>query len=411
MNDFMRFGLFMSPLHPIGEDPNLLLRRDLGYAELADEMNYDELWVGEHHSNGWATIASPEIFLAAASERTRRIKLATGVMALPYHHPYMAAERAVQLDHLTRGRFILGVGAGSLASDMHMLGVDPADARRRTQESLETILELLRGEPVTKETDWFRLQDARVQHRGFEPGGFEIVVSSAASPFGMRLAGRLGVNAMSHAAPPWGMIRAGQGLGMEKLAEQWAHLEAAAAEAGRKVDRSTWRLTLPIHVAETRDQALQDISEGWLRQRNEYWADTHGMPMGRSEIGARKAFEATVEGGGIIVGDAEDCVTGIRKLQELTGGFGCLLNSVTDWADPERTRKSFELFARFVAPRFKNATAGLQESQAWVSAHSGSFQERFTAARTQAMSAGAGAGTGTAAGADSGSGSGSGSDA
>ncbi|MGW3570864.1 LLM class flavin-dependent oxidoreductase [Streptomyces sp. NPDC000941] len=385
MNDFMRFGLFMSPLHPIGEDPNLLMRRDLGYAELADELNYDELWVGEHHSNGWATIGSPEIFLAAAAERTRRIKLATGVMALPYHHPYMAAARAAQLDQLTRGRFILGVGAGSLASDMHMLCVDPAEARRRTQESLETIVELLRGETVTRETDWFRLQDARIQHRSFEPGGFEITVSSASSPFGMRLAGRLGVNAMSHAAPPWGMVRAGHSLGMEKLAEQWGHLEAAAAEAGRTADRSTWRLTLPVHVAETREQALEDIYAGWLRQRNEYWAGTHGMPMGRSEVGARKAFEATIEAGGIIAGGVEDCMAAIHKLRDITGGFGCLLNSVTDWASPERTRKSFDLFARYVAPRFKGSTKGLQESQSWVASQAATFQERFNAARTKAM--------------------------
>lgn len=181
--DRMGFGAFLSPLHPLGEDPALSLWRDLELAEWLDQLGFDELWVGEHHSAGWGTVSSPELFIATAAERTRHIRLGTGVVSLPYHHPFMVASRAVQLDQLTRGRFTLGVGAGSIPSDMHFLGIDPADTRRRTAESLEVILQLLDGEkPVTHRTDWFELRDARLQLRPYAKTGLPLAVSSATSP-------------------------------------------------------------------------------------------------------------------------------------------------------------------------------------------------------------------------------------
>jgi limonene 1,2-monooxygenase len=76
MTKRLGFGVFLAPHHPIGEHPTLQFQRDLELAQLLDELHYDEFWVGEHHSAGWETIASPEMFLVAAAERTKRIKLA-----------------------------------------------------------------------------------------------------------------------------------------------------------------------------------------------------------------------------------------------------------------------------------------------------------------------------------------------
>ena len=121
----MGFGAFLAPHHPIGEHPTLQLRRDLDLAEHLDRLGYDEFWCGEHHSTGWEVIASPEMFLAAAGERTHRIKLGTGVVSLPFHHPFHVAQRIVQLDHMTRGRVIFGTGPGALPSDAFTLGIDP----------------------------------------------------------------------------------------------------------------------------------------------------------------------------------------------------------------------------------------------------------------------------------------------
>ena len=108
----MKFGVFLAPFHELGEDPTLCLERDLELLQWLDYLDYDEAWIGEHHSAGWETIASPEIFIAVAAERTKHIKLGTGVLSLPYHHPLMVANRMVLLDHLTRGRVMFGVGPG-----------------------------------------------------------------------------------------------------------------------------------------------------------------------------------------------------------------------------------------------------------------------------------------------------------
>ena len=159
----LKFGAFLAPHHPIGEHPLLQFRRDLDFVQQIDELGYDEFWCGEHHSSGWEMIASPEMFLAAAGERTKRIKLGTGVISLPYHHPFNVAQRMVQLDYMTGGRAIFGSGPGALASDAHTLGIDPMTQRDRQEESLAIIRRLFKGERVTAKSDWFFMQDAALQ--------------------------------------------------------------------------------------------------------------------------------------------------------------------------------------------------------------------------------------------------------
>ena len=147
------FGAFLAPHHPIGEHPMLQFRRDLKFVQHLDELGFDEFWCGEHHSSGWEMIASPEMFLAAAGEHTKRIKLATGVISLPYHNPYNVAQRMVQLDHMTGGRAIFGSGPGALASDAHTLGIDPMTQRDRQDEAIGLIRRLFNGERVTAKSD------------------------------------------------------------------------------------------------------------------------------------------------------------------------------------------------------------------------------------------------------------------
>src|SRR3954451_1697653 len=190
----LKFGIFLAPFHPVGQNPTLALQRDLDLIVHLDQLGYDEAWIGEHHSAGYEIIASPEVFIATAAERTRNIKLGTGVSSLPYHHPLIIADRVVLLDHLTRGRFMFGVGPGALPSDAYMMGIDPLDQRRRMEESFEAILQLLNGETVTLETDWFTLKDARLQLLPYSQPCFEIAVAAMISPSGPRLAGKHGLS-------------------------------------------------------------------------------------------------------------------------------------------------------------------------------------------------------------------------
>ena len=130
----------MAPFHPTNENPTLALERDLELLQWLDTLGFDEAYIGEHHSAGWETICSPELFMATAAERTRSIRLGTGVISLPYHHPYMVANRMVLLDHLTRGRVIQGVGPGALGTDAYMFGIDPSRQREMMDESLGVII-------------------------------------------------------------------------------------------------------------------------------------------------------------------------------------------------------------------------------------------------------------------------------
>ncbi|MGH7840485.1 MAG: LLM class flavin-dependent oxidoreductase, partial [Candidatus Binataceae bacterium] len=140
----MKFGIFMAPFHRVGENPTLAFERDLQLIEWLDELGFDEAFIGEHHSAGWEIISSPEIFMATAAARTKRIMLGSGVVSVPYHHPFNIANRFALLDQLTHGRVMLGCGPGALSSDAYMLGIETTTQRDRMVEGVKAILRLFK---------------------------------------------------------------------------------------------------------------------------------------------------------------------------------------------------------------------------------------------------------------------------
>src|SRR5438552_1920629 len=187
---YLKSGIFMAPFHNHDENPTLSMERDLELLEHLDRLNYHEAWIGEHHSGGFELIACPEMFIAAAAQRTRHIRLGTGVVSLPYHHPFMLADRINQLDHMTRGRAMFGVGPGALSSDAYMMGIPIARQRDMMDEALDVLVRLLRGEEVSHDSDWFKLNRARLQMSPYSRPSAEIAVASQVSPTGARAAGR-----------------------------------------------------------------------------------------------------------------------------------------------------------------------------------------------------------------------------
>ena len=219
-----------------------------------DQLGYDEAWIGEHHSAAYELIASPEVFIATAAERTKHIRLGTGVSSLPYHHPLMLADRINQLDHMTRGRVMFGVGPGALPSDAFMMGIPIAHQRDMMDEALDVLVRLLRGEKVTHDSDWFKLNQARLQMTPYTRPSVEIAVASQVSPTGARAAGRHGLGLLSIGATSDG--------GFNALASNWAIAEELAKDNGTTMDRSRWRLVGPMHIAETREKAREDLRFG-----------------------------------------------------------------------------------------------------------------------------------------------------
>src|SRR5688572_26833040 len=268
--DRMKFGIFQAPFHRHYENPTLSLERDMRLIEMLDELDYDEAWVGEHHSAGWETIASPEVFMGVAAARTRRIMLGTGVISLPYHHPLMVANRMVLLDHLTRGRVMLGVGPGALLSDAQMPGIQSTRRREMMAEALDVIVRLLtETEPITYRSDWFELVNATLHLRPYTKPHFPIAVASVQSPAGVTLAGKHGAGVLS-----LGTFTGQRGAVDPKA--QWAIAEETAAKHGKTMDRAEWRIVTPLHVAPTRAEAVAEIKAGAHEFLRLYWEDALG---------------------------------------------------------------------------------------------------------------------------------------
>lgn len=355
----LKFGAFLAPHHPIGENPTLQFRNDLKLAAHLDELGYDEFWCGEHHSTGWEMIASPEMFLAAAGERTHRIRLGTGVVSLPYHHPFNVAQRMVQLDHMTGGRVIFGTGPGALPSDAHMLGIDPMTQRDRQDEAIGVIRRLLAGERVTHTSDWFTLQDARLQLFPVQEE-LPMVAASSISPSGMTLAGKYGMGVLS--------IGSNSDAGLAALPTQWGFAEEAAAKHGNVVDRKNWRVLMSWHIAETREEARAQAGEGLKLWHNEYQVGTLMRPDAKPFLTVDEALHETafVEGAAAVIGTPDDLVAAIRKMLASSGGFGTVLGFAHDWANRENTLRSWDLIARYVMPEVNGMLEGYRASRAYV---------------------------------------------
>lgn len=356
----LKFGAFLAPHHPIGEHPTLQLQSDLELVQLMDKLGFDEFWCGEHHSTGWEVIASPELFLAAAAERTERIKLGTGVVSLPYHHPFMVAQRMAQLDHQSRGRVIFGSGPGALPSDAHTLGVDPMVLRDRQDEAIGVIKRLFdEDERFTYESEWFTLRDAKLQLKPLQKN-MEFAVASLVSPSGMTLAGKHGIGVLS--------IGSTSQAGIQALPLQWSFAEEAAEKHGNVVDRANWRLVLNWHIAETREKAREQARDGLFRHNNEYTVGTLAAGQGQIFKTPDEAVDvmAFSEGSVSVIGTPDDLVAKIHEMQELSGGFGCVIGFVHDWANREDTRRSWDLVARYVIPEINGMLQDYRESNTYV---------------------------------------------
>jgi len=351
----MRSGIFLAPFHPTDEDPTLALRRDIDLIAHLDRIGFDEAWIGEHHSAGYEIIASPELMIAAAAERTERIRIGTGVISLPYHHPLMVANRIIQLDHMTRGRAMFGVGPGLLPSDAEMLGVPVPKQRDRMAESLDVIMRLLAGEVITEKTEWYTLKEARCQLLPYTRPRPEFAVASTFTPSGGKLAGRYGIGMLC--------VAASQAGAYDVLGTNWQVACDIAREHGREMDRALLRLVVPMHIAESREQAMRDVKFG-LTKWVDYFSRINPTASG-DDLGAADPAEGMVKSGRAVIGTPEDAIAMVEKLEKQSGGFGCLLMLAHNWANFEATKNSYELFARHVLPRFNGSNLGRTASLQW----------------------------------------------
>jgi|TARA_B110001469_G_scaffold108690_1_gene109450 limonene 1,2-monooxygenase len=365
----IRFGAFIANHAPNDESAALSIQYDLDLVELLDKLDFDEAWFGEHHSGGWEIYASPEIMIAAASQRTSRIKLGTGVVSLPYHHPFHVADRLRQIEYLCRGRTIFGFGPGALPSDAYMLGVPVSKARDRMEEGIESVVALLNGETVTKETEWFKLKEARLQLGPYNGENSPLAVASQISPTGARAAGKYGMGLLSIGATSQG--------GFNSLAANWKIAQDVAQDHGQVVNRSDWRLVGPVHVAETREKARENMRFGldkWITYISKVAALPLAPPPGVD------AVDHMIDSGFAVIGTPDDYVAHVDRLVQESGGFGAFLHLETPWADWAERRRSYELIARHAIPKINKLNDARLSSESWLRENNEMFRGTLQAA-------------------------------
>jgi limonene 1,2-monooxygenase len=369
MTGYLRSGIFLAPFHNLNENPTLAIQRDMELVEHLDRLNYHEAWIGEHHSGGFEIIGSPEVFIAAAAERTRHIRLGTGVVSLPYHNPFILADRMVQLDHMTRGRTMFGVGPGALVHDAMKIGIRAEHQRPRMNQSLDVLVKLLRGETVTEKTDWYDLNAARLQLPCYTQPMMEMAVAASRSPAGALAAGRHGIGMLSIGGTSPDAIK--------HHAKNWSLYEEQARANGHVPDRSKWRMVTLFHIAETREQAKQNVQHG-LHAFRDYFNDVATFPIVPPDVADPYTF--FTESGAACIGTPDDAIAYIGQLLEGTGGFGGILELAHNWADWAETKRHYELMARYVHPHFQDSRTLRIESYGFARDHHEDYGSQSRAA-------------------------------
>ena len=375
----LKFGIFMAPFHNLGDNPTLSMERDLETIQWLDHLGYDEAWVGEHHSLGWEIIASPEIFIGVAAERTKNIKLGTGVVSLPYHHPLMVANRMILLDHLTKGRVLFGVGPGALQSDALQLGIDSTVQRPRMDEAIGIIKRLFtETEPITHKSEWFEINESRAHLRPYTYPHMPMYVAAAVSPSGMLAAGKHGLGVLSVTIPR-GDTKQKTGLN-----EFWGIAEKAAKEHNQIVDRHKWNVVTHVHLADSKKEALNQVREKAANYQYDYFHKALGRTLDYD--GPReKLVDYMVDIGSWVVGTPDDLIKYIKELDHDTGGFGGLMIQATEWGTREQVMHSYELIARYVMPHFQGSLTNLEASYQWGVDNVANIEEKRRVAVNKAI--------------------------
>jgi limonene 1,2-monooxygenase len=262
---------------------------------------------------------------------------------------------------MTHGRVMLGVGPGALPSDAYMMGIEHTAQRPRMDEALGVILRLFtETEPITYKSDWFELHEALLQLRPYQRPYMPVAVASVQSPAGVVLAGKHGAAVLTITVP-----RDPSPTSESDLRRLWDIAEESAAEHGQEVRREDWRLVVPVHLAETRQEAREEARMGAGRYLREYSEGTNGRrPVFDGPLD--KVVDFMADAGYWFVGTPDDCIEGLKQLEEKSGGYGGFLVQTVDWAPREKMLHSYELLARYVMPQFQGSVLSTAASNNWA---------------------------------------------
>jgi alkanesulfonate monooxygenase SsuD/methylene tetrahydromethanopterin reductase-like flavin-dependent oxidoreductase (luciferase family) len=360
----MRLGIFMMPVHPPTRSFTDTLAEDEEKSLYADELGFDELWVGEHFSATTEPIPSPLMFMASLAPRTKNLSFGTAVICLPNHDPVKVAAEVAQFDHMTRGRFTLGVGPGGLLSDFELFGnADRGVRTRKFVESIKMIQQIWAQDPPYDFPGEFRsvsLKDAIIPKLGI--GYMPKPYQKPGPPISTSLSSRDSPTARIAAKQGWGII-SGNNVPSSAIASHWQTYSKACLETGVAPRGENWRVARSIMVAPSDAEARDRIHS---EQGSNHYFYTY-MREVLSRVGILSVLkpdpnmsddEATVEAiteGCMIHGSAKTFLDKLVAFRDTVGPFGTLLMTGLDWSGPNRAweRDSMRLLAQEVMPKFR----------------------------------------------------------
>jgi alkanesulfonate monooxygenase SsuD/methylene tetrahydromethanopterin reductase-like flavin-dependent oxidoreductase (luciferase family) len=374
----MKLGLFSMPCHPPHRKHVETYDEDLELLVLADRLGYDEAWLGEHFTSTWENIPAPDLVLAQAFAQTENIKLGTGVSCIPNHNPAMLAHRIAQLDVMSKGRFMWGVGVGAFPGDAVLFEV-PQDGthRRVTHENVNAVLEIWkageqgsltwRGEfpqfnfTIPPREDWrgigFHMKPYQQPHPPIAVAGL------SKSSTTLRWAGEHGWIPMSiHFCNP------------PDLRGHWQGYEESALASGQKPARSDWRICRDIYVADTDEQAREEALTGSMAYayQNYFFPLISSFNMtalwkDRDDMTDDEVTNVEYQlDNRWLVGSPDTVARKLCELYEAVGGFGGVLMLCYDWEGDQgpRWRKSMDLLANQVMPQLRDLTGAREPAVA-----------------------------------------------
>jgi alkanesulfonate monooxygenase SsuD/methylene tetrahydromethanopterin reductase-like flavin-dependent oxidoreductase (luciferase family) len=357
----------MMPVHPPSRSFTDTLAEDEEKSLYADQLGFDELWLGEHFSASTEPIPSPLMFFANLLTRTKNLRFGTGVICLPNHDPVVVAAEVAQFDHMSRGRFMLGIGPGGLLSDFELFGnVDRGVRARKTMESVAVMKRIWAQDPPYDFPGEFRsvhIKDAIIPNLGigYMPKPYQqphppitMSVSSRDSPTA-RVAGEQG----------WGIL-SGNNIPANAVATHWVSYSKACADAGRPARSENWRVARNVMVAGSDSEARDRV---FSEQGSNHYFYTY-MREVLSRVGILSVMkpdpnmpdaEATVDvitEGCTIYGSPKTFLDKLIAFGDEVGPFGTLLMTGLDWGGPNREweRTSMRLLAQEVFPKFRQHT-------------------------------------------------------
>ena len=357
----MRLGMFMQPVHDPKRNFTQVLKEDSDAIVLADQLGFEEVYVGEHATATVEPIASPLIFLATLIAKTKQIKFGTGVFCLPQHHPVQVAGQAALFDHLSNGRFILGIGTGSLSSDVEVFGVGgTTDRGAMVRESIEHVLAIWEGKaPYERKGEYWDVVLKDTSRLEFGVGEFVKPLQQPHPPIAVSIMSPASGSALMAGERGWIPISGASFLQPRYTSSHWDKYAEGCDNAGRRADREDWRVSRSIILAPSDEEARDYVFKPdgamsfWyhyilssLRARGlqKFIApDDHPEP---DAVQWHEAAESMVA-----YGSPKTVLDKLIALRDTTGHFGVLTLLTHDWDDPAFCQRSMRLLAEDVMPK------------------------------------------------------------